>query len=141
MNWNESYPKEIQPELADIERCIGSPLWRELCLHLADTYNILPKIEHSVCSGAPGWNVKYKKAGRALCTLYPNDGFFTALVCIGGREQMQAEALLPDCCDYVQALYKNTKPFNGSRWLMVDITDERILEDTKALISTRVKKK
>ena len=33
-----------------------------------------------------GWNVKYKKSGKALCTLYPKQGYFQALVVIGAKE-------------------------------------------------------
>lgn len=141
MSWNEMYPKAIQPAMSEIERFIGDPLWSELCSYIETTYTALPKVEHSICSSVPGWNVKYKKGGRSLCTLYPNEGYFTALVCIGVKEQREAELLLNLCCTYLQELYKNAKPFNGSRWLMIDVTDKEVLENTKQLISTRISTK
>lgn len=141
MSWNMEYPKGTQPALAEIARYIASPLWQNFCVYLEAAYHILPQVEYSACSGAPGWNVKYKKGGRSLCTLYPREGFFTALVCIGGREQMEAELLLPCCCAYVQELYKSVKPFNGSRWLMIDVSDEAILKDTELLVATRAGRK
>lgn len=140
MRWNALYPKDNRPDLAAVSAYIGSPLWDELCNHLEDTYSVSPTVEYSVCSGAPGWNIKYKKSGRALCTLYPARGFFTCLVSVGSKEVEEAELLLPAFTDYLRELYRNTKPFNGGRWLMINVTSPDILNDVKALISLRVKR-
>lgn len=141
MTWNLIYPKGCPPDDKAISGFIDSPLWHDFCSHLESCYGVSPKIEHSICSGAPGWNVKYKKSGRALCTLYPNQGFFTCLVSVGSREAMEAELLLSVCTETVRTLYWNTKPFNGGRWLMIPVTSPEILEDVKQLIALRVQKK
>lgn len=141
MNWNEYYPKMQMPDLEQVSAFVANPLWSALCVHLESCYGVSPKVEHSICSGAPGWNVKYKKSGRALCTLYPADGFFTCLVSIGSRQAMEAELLLSACTEYVRELYWSTKPYNGGRWLMICVTSPEILEDVKELIALRVQKK
>jgi hypothetical protein len=141
MNWNECYPKMQMPNLQQISNFVATPLWSALCTHLESSYGVSPKIEHSTCSAAPGWNVKYKKSGRALCTLYPDDGFFTCLVSVGGREAMEAELILSACTQTVQDLYWGAKPFNGSRWLMIPVTSPETLEDAEKLIALRVQKK
>lgn len=141
MNWNQLYPKGYPPDVTAISDYISSPLWNTLCSHLETCYGVSPKVEHSICSGAPGWNVKYQKSGRALCTLYPAEGFFTCLVSVGSREVMEAELLLSGCTEAVRSLYWNTKPFNGGRWLMIPVTSPEILEDVKQLIALRVQKK
>lgn len=138
MNWNQRYPKSEQPSLDDIASFIDSPLWGDLCVWAETTYGIAPKVEHSTCSGAPGWNVKYKKGGRALCTLYPDDGAFTAMVTVGSKEAASADLLLPAFSDYLRELYDRTQAFNGARWLMIRVTDARVLEDVKTLIRLRV---
>ena len=138
MNWNQLYPKTIRPSPEEIAAFIGSPLWGEFCAQIESAYGVEPQIEHSVCFGAPGWNVKYKKGGRALCTLYPDDGFFTCMVVVGAAEAPYADAALAACSADVQTLYSNTRVFNGARWLMIRITDARVLEDVKTLIRLRV---
>ena len=138
MNWFERYPKSQQPTLQEIAEFIASPLWSGLCSWAEQAYAIAPKVEHSTCSGAPGWNVKYKKSGRALCTLYPEAGAFTALVTVGAKEAQEAELLLPACSAYLRELYARTKSFNGARWLMISVTDAQVLEDVKKLIRLRV---
>lgn len=140
MNWNETFSNALKPDAAQIDAYIASPLWQELRQHLEDSYQVTPAIEHSGCSGAPGWNMKYKKSGRALCTLYPAQGGFTCMVSIGSKEAMEAELLLAGCTDYVRELYWNSKPFNGSRWLMIQVDSLKVLADVKTLIATRVHK-
>lgn len=139
MNWNEQFSKEMKPSIPQIDIFIDNPLFSDLCAHLESAYGVTPTVEHSICSGAPGWNMKYKKSGRALCTLYPAEGFFTCMVSIGTKEAMEAELLLSNCTDTVRALYWQCKPFNGGRWLMIDVKSPEILADVKALIGTRVR--
>ncbi len=141
MSWSEVFPMDIEPSFEDISGYVKSDVWNQLNAHLQQNYAVKPKIEYSGCSGAPGWNVKYKKGGRSLCTLYPDAGRFTCLVCIGARETVEAELLLPSCTEYTQNLYDSVKPLNGSRWLMIVVDAESILDDAKKLISTRTAKK
>lgn len=141
MSWNERFTKGEMPDLSTVSSYIGSPLWEGLCEHIEVTYGVSPTIEHSVCSMASGWNLKYKKSGRALCTLYPAEGYFTCLVSIGRKEAQEAELLLPAFGEYMEELYWNTKLYNGGRWLMIDVTSAEILEEVKLLIGLRVKPK
>lgn len=73
-------------------------------------------MEYSRCSMQAGWNIKYKKGGKSLCTLYPMQGYFIALVVVGSHELMEAEFLMPQCSDYVQTVFKNTKTGNGQKY-------------------------
>ena len=137
MNWNERYPKDQQPTLNEMEQFIGSPLWGRFCAAVEQHYGVKPVTEHSRCSGAPGWNLKYKKSGRSLCTLYPSSGYFTCLLAIGGEAAADADLAIGAFCEYTRMLYRNAIPFNGYRWMMVEVRDERILNDTLALIAIR----
>lgn len=138
MKWSEYCSRAEMPELRKISAFVSSPLWEELCSHLESVYGVSPKVEYSTCSGAPGWNVKYKKSGRALCTLYPDDGFFTCLVAVGSREATRAELLLPGFTETVRSLYRDTKLFNGGRWLMIPVSSSEILSDVKQLVALRL---
>lgn len=125
------------PALEDIRALVALPLWDDLCGFLHTTWHAAPKLEFSKCSLAFGWNVKYRKGGRALCTLYPAPGAFTCMVSIGQRETSQAELLLPRCTPYVQALYTSSRPSRMGRWLMIGVTSAAILEDVKQLLLLR----
>jgi len=141
MTWAQRYPKSVRPGLEEIGVFIQNPLWGELRAHLEQTYGVLPVIEHSTCSGAPGWNVKYKKSGRSLCTLYPDEGAFMCLVSVGTKEAVEAELMMHTCTDYVQELFWRVKTYNGARWLMIRVADETVLRDVERLIALRMTKK
>ena len=70
-----------------------------------------------------GWNVKFKKSGKALCTVYPRESYFTAMVVVGQKEKGAVEAALPSCAAALQELYARTREGNGQRWLMIDLED------------------
>lgn len=139
MSWMELYGADKQPSRQDMDAYIQSPLWENLNRFLVDNYEVSPSYSYSGCSGQPGWNVKYQKAGRSLCTLYPMQGFFIALVVIGAKEDAEASLVIPTCDESIQTMYRSAKPLMGGRWLMVNVTNERILEDVKRLIQCRRK--
>ncbi len=140
MQWSEAFLGDNEPTMAQIDGFIASPLWGELKGHLEAAYGAKPKIAYSICVGQPGWNVKYQKGGKALCTLYPMPGYFIALVVIGERQAGEAELLMPALSGYTRALYARTPVVLG-RWLMMDVKDAAVLSDVKALIGLRVKPK
>jgi len=141
MEWNLLFGANNQPSFEDIEKYISNGLWRELNAALQAGYRVSPQLSYSKCSAQPGWNVKYRKGGKSLCTLYPMDGFFIALVTIGNKETNEVEQTLSSYSEYTQALYKRT-PFScGGRWLMINVTDKAVLDDVINLVNIRVKAK
>jgi hypothetical protein len=139
MEWMRMFGPGMQPSPQEISAFINNPLWEELSAHLEREYAVKPKYAYSGCAAQPGWNIKYQKSGRALCTLYPMPGFFIALVAIGKREAADTESLLPSLTDYVRSMYEDTGLYLGGRWLMIHVTDSAILSDVKTLINLRTK--
>lgn len=143
MKWNELYSNDKMPNFEDIERYIGegAPLWKELLSYVEKVYQVQPKMTYSKCAAQPGWNVKYQKSGKSLCTLYPMEDFFIALIVVGTKEETETEFALELFTPYVAGLYRKTTFSCGGRWLMIEVKDKNILEDVKRLIAIRVKPK
>ena len=141
MNWHELYSAEVTPTSQQIRDYIDNPLWQKLNNYLQLAYKIKPILTYSGCSMQAGWNIKYKKSGKSLCTLYPMQGYFIALVVIGAKEMHHAEELMPFSSDYVQNIFSTTKLSNGQKWLMLDVKDEATVKDIIKLIALRVKSK
>lgn len=137
MDWNMLYSNVTPPTWEQVTEYICSPLWADFNERIQSAYQIKPCMEHSRCSMQAGWNIKYKKRGRSLCTLYPMKGYFIALVVIGSHELAEAELLMPLCSNYVQTVFKATKAGNGQKWVMLDVKNERIMEDVFSLINLR----
>ena len=86
----EVLTKEKQPSEADINDFVGpeiSALLSDLDNYLRERHKVNPKFAYSSCAMDNniwrGWNIKYKKSGKSLCTIYPQQGYF--LVLIPGR--------------------------------------------------------
>ncbi len=130
------------PTLEEIAEHIRNPLFQEFCSNLQTNYKCREKIEYSACSMEPGWNVKFKKSGKALCTIYPRESYFTAMLVVGRAEKEPFEAILPECSQEMRKIYQNTKEGNGMRWLMIDLEDQDALyNDVLRLIAIRAAKK
>ena len=132
-----------KPSLETIGAYVNNPLWECLCRHMEELYQIQPVLEYSRCSLQQGWNVKYKKAGRTLCTLYPMEGYYIVLVVISNRERVETEFALSFFSEYSQQLYQETETGMGQKWLMIHVTNKAILEDVKQCVAIRrgIKKK
>ena len=81
--------KNNSPALEEIGEYVCNPVFMQFCLEIMDTYKCHEKIEYSSCSWEKGFNVKFKKAGKSLCTIYPREGYMTVLVVVGNKEKPQ----------------------------------------------------
>ena len=115
------------PDIDALEEYIENPLFREFFEFMDREYGAQWKFGFSRDSLAPGWNLKFRKAGRALCVLYPARGRFTLLVVIGRKEKPGLELLLPRLPEELRQIYLQAKEGNGQRWLMIELKNEGAL--------------
>lgn len=126
------------PTLADISGYIRNPVFMQLCTEIKNTYDCTEKIEYSVCSMEKGWNVKFKKAGKSLCIIYPREGYFTVMIVVAAKQKPHVEELLPSCTAELQTIFHKTQEGNGQRWLMIDLEDKGgLYDDILRLIKIR----
>lgn len=130
--------KEYCPTLEEIAQYIKNPVFMQFCNDIKEKYNCSEKIEFSSCSWERGWNIKFKKAGKTLCTIYPRELYFAVMIVVGSKEKERVEAILPECTEQLQQIYHQTKEGNGQRWLMIDLEDnEALYYDLFRLIQIR----
>lgn len=137
MEWHEWFGPDHAPAFEEISSFVDLSLWDEARAAIESGFQAAPRLEYSRCSMQKGWNVKYKKGGRALCTLYPMAGHFLALVVIGQREEMGMPHVLPGLNEETQALYHRTPSSMGGRWMMLKVEDEAALRDLVSLVRLR----
>lgn len=126
------------PVLEEIGEYVNNPVFLQFCMEIKTKYKCNEKIEFSSCSWEHGWNVKFKKAGKSLCTVYPKEGYFTVLVVVGQKEKEAVEAILPECTTELREIYKQKEMGNGQRWLMIDLEDrEKMYMDIFRLLDIR----
>lgn len=126
------------PSLEEVDVYVNNSTFSQFCLYMKEQCVCKEKIEFSSCSWIPGWNIKFKKSGKNLCTLYPHEGFFTALIVVGQKEKTAVEEILPECSPEIQEIYQQTKAGNGQKWLMLDLEDaDEMYQDALRLIEIR----
>lgn len=132
------HDKQHCPILNDFAEYIQNPVFMQFCSEIKETYSCHEKIEFSSCSWEMGWNIKFKKSGKTLCTIYPRETYFTVMVVVGKKEKELVDAIIPDCTIALQNIYAQTKEGNGQKWLMIDLEEkEELYEDVLRLIEIR----
>lgn len=127
------------PTEYEMSNYINNELWNKFCEFIKSNYNVNPRFEFSKCSLEYGWNVKFKKGNKTLCTVYPRENYFCVMIVIGKKEKEQFENMLYNFCIEIQEIYKTTKECNNQKWLMIDLEDEdRKYEDVKKMLNIRV---
>ncbi len=139
MEWNSLFGRDRQPAPCDVKSFIGIPQWGNFLQFMEETCPVPPRMEYSGCSMQPGWNIKFKKSGKNLFTVYPASGYFICMILIGQKEAVETEFLLPSFSGYMQQLYESTQIFKGTRWLMVEVRNQEVLDDLKELILIKMK--
>jgi hypothetical protein len=142
MNWNEIFDAGHIPSGDDIRGYLGEAKssWDELTAYIEEAYQVKPQIAYSKCSAQPGWNVKYRKSSKSLCTLYPMAGYFIALVVVGSKEEEEVKSGMDSglFTTYVKDIYDKTAYSAIGRWLMIEVKDKPVLNDIKYLLGIRI---
>ena len=126
------------PHIEDFSARIHNQLFEKFLLSMKAVYSCEPQMELSKCAWEYGWNMKFKKRGKTLCTLYAREQYFTLLIVVGKKEAPFLEALLPHLDVALQEIIHETAEGNGQRWLMIDVEDEGALyQDIWKLIALR----
>mgnify|MGYP001049852026 CR=1 FL=1 len=133
--------RDYQPTLNEMGEYVRNPVFREFCGEIMGTYRCAEKIEYSSCSMERGWNVKFKKSGKSLCTIYLREQYFTVLLVVSRKEKEAVETIMPECCAALRDIYDRTREGNGQRWLMVDLEDrDELYRDVLRGIAIRASK-
>lgn len=128
------------PTEYEMKQYINNTLWENFCEFMRNTYNATIKFEFSKCNWEYGWNVKFKKGSKSLCTVYPRENYFTILIVIGKREKKLFEDMFSSFSSDIQKIYKETSEGNGQKWIMIDLENkDKKYEDVKKIIEIRNK--
>jgi hypothetical protein len=78
--------KAKEPSEEEMANFIGEPAkkaWLETRKFVEEHYNIMPE---TIFGGAKyGWEIRYRRSGKTLCSLTPERGTFAVLIVLGKR--------------------------------------------------------
>jgi hypothetical protein len=137
MTYERMLDKETRPLEEDVLKFIGerASLWTELRQYLATHYDHIPELDFG--GKKYGWEIRYRKSGKTLVTLYPEKGAFTALVVAGKNEVEKINEVLATLSPAVRDIFQNTKQLHDGRWLWIQPVSAADLESLKTLLSAK----
>ncbi len=130
------------PSAEEICEALGPafPLWEALLQFIETNYQIPGALTYG--GKNYGWNLWYRKSGKALASLYPQRGCFVAQVVLG-KDQV-AKALDLPLGEPVARLLRETPQLHDGKWLFISVTspqDERDVEQLLLVKKRPVKKR
>ena len=121
-------PEEMQAALGP-----ACPYWERLTQFIAAAYAIPPDL--SFGGKNYGWNLWYRKSGKSLVSLYPQQNGFIAQVVLG-KEQVEKALILP-LGEKVGMLLRETPQLHDGKWLWIPVTCEADAADVEQLLSVK----
>ena len=140
MNYERMVDDKHQPTEKEILKTIGqTAAWLDLRQYIEENYNFAPEL---VFYGKKyGWTIRYRKSGKTLCSLFPENGAFTALVVLGGKEVEKTFSILDRLSPDVRLLFENAKQLRDGRWLWIRVLTNSDVESVKLLLNVKRKPK
>jgi hypothetical protein len=83
-----------------------------------------------------GWGLRYRRKGKALIGLYPQQKFFIAQVVLGRTQAEQALKL--NLGERVRIMLREAPQLRDGRWLSIPIMDEEDVKDVEQLMQVKI---
>lgn len=129
--------RDCPPGEAEIAAALGDAAapWDELRGYLATAYAVEPE---TVFGGRNyGWCLRYRKGGRPLCTLYPEQGAFTVLVVLGKQEIERVQGLEGSLSAGAWAQFTGANQYHDGRWLWCRVPEDVSVADICGLLAAK----
>ena len=130
--------EDHEPSEEEILAAIGAgDLWLDLKEYIDQSYDFVPEL---IFYGKKyGWTIRYRKSGKTLISLFPEQGAFTALIVLGKKEGEKAAERLDELSPATRKLMRSVKQLHDGKWLWIRILEPTHVEDVKRLLATKRK--
>jgi len=106
------------------------PLWQQMVAYIAETYQLEAPLSYG--GKNYGWNLWFRKSGRALVSLYPQQNHFIAQVVLG-KTQVEQAMNLP-LGEKVNRFLQETPQLHDGKWLFVPVDTDQDVNDIQRLL-------
>jgi hypothetical protein len=130
--------EDHRPLENEIHSFIGNTdLWLDLKQYLDQNYNFIPEL---VFYGRKyGWTIRYRKSGKTLCSLFPEQGAFTTLIVLGKKEGEKSSQTFNMLSTEIRNLIGSAKHLHDGKWLWIRVFKQAHVEDVKQLLAIKRK--
>jgi hypothetical protein len=129
--------KEHRPTGREIERALGRRyvLFQTLVDFMKRSYQL--KGEWIFGGKNYGWNLWFRRSGKTLLNLFPQDGFPVAQVVLGKEQVKKARSL--KLGKHVAEVFSKAAQFHDGRWLYAPVKTAKDAADIQELIALKRK--
>jgi Protein of unknown function (DUF3788) len=124
-----------RPGEAEIEIALvgAAPLWSELVAFVESSFRV--RSDWKFYGKNYGWSMAFKKSGKALVSLYPDEGSFTAQVILKDDQiaRVPNKLMIPE----LRAAIEGANPYAEGRWIFLAVASEPELEVVERLVEIR----
>jgi hypothetical protein len=124
-----------RPSEAEVEAALegANPLWKDLVAFVESSFRV--RSDWKFYGKNYGWALAFKKSGKALVSLYPGAGSFTAQLILKDDQisVVPGELMIPE----LRAAIDADNPYAEGRWIFLAVVSERELRVVKRLIEIR----
>jgi uncharacterized protein YwbE len=94
-------------------------------------------VTHVVFNGVN--ELKFRRSGKTLLTLYIEEQSITALVIFGKQERLNYEAVQASFSEFIQNYYRESNTYHDGKWMFIRLHDPEYVHDVLRLV--QIKKK
>jgi hypothetical protein len=126
------------PTPEEIRLTLGSryPLWKRLTRFIEKNYQATG--EWSIWGPAKsGWGLRYRRKGRSLVALYPQEERIVAQVVLGRAQAQRALSL--KLGEQVDKMLREAPQLRDGRWLWIPVLSETDAEDVEHLLFVKMR--
>jgi len=127
--------KTHQPTETEMLAALGprADAWAEVVRCLREDYRAAADVRFY--GKSYGWALRFRKRGKALVSLYPGEGGFTAQIIVS--EAQIAQALATGMGESVRRAIAAANPYPEGRWLFIRVDSSADLADLRRLLALK----
>jgi len=127
--------KDLKPSSRQISKILGAkkPLWDRLLKFIASNYHVPPDLSYG--GKNYGWNLWYRKGGKTLVSLYPQDRHLVAQVVLGTAQAEEAAKL--NLGRNVRQALEAAPQLQDGKWLFLRVRTQTDAKDVEALLQIK----
>lgn len=125
-------------DLIDVQSYVHNPIVSYIHTAITSMYAIDVTFAFSKCSFQKGWNLKYIKSGKNICTIYPKQGYLEILIVLSKKSDEEIFALSQQVNASFRDVLLAVKEFQNQRWLSFVVEDEEQIQDVLLILSYRL---
>jgi len=112
----------------------ATPAWMELIGFINQNY----EMEELWHEGNPSKNhyyeLKFRRGGKTLITLYLREGYFITNIILGKAEREKFEQRSDEFSPKFREIYEEATTYHDGKWIFIDTYDNALISDMSKLL-------